>query len=442
MNFEIELKRTPIDDGRLLIEVIKGGACIASAPCRIDDASDRGRCVASLKFQSPALKDLEIESKMIEPLAPVGIDPIPFTTLVTMFPELREPIIDGVLRFGESCNIIAASKVGKSFLAGGLAWCVGTGRDWLGHKVKKSRVLIIDNELHPETLAGRLDAIANSMMIDEHERDEAMDVMSLRGLSIDAESAGRQLLIPSNRYGLVVIDALYRWLPKGTSENDNAQMMQIYNRIDELAREWGAAIVIVHHASKGDQTQKSTTDVGAGAGAISRAADTHLAIRPHDRDGALVLDAVTRSFKAPGPKSVKYEYPLWSVLDGVPAILKGSSRPSGVDKQKEADREGREKILKLIPGDVRGVSMRSLREKSRMGEARIKRLVGLLEDDEIVKIYKRKKKTAKQRVPFVRRVNVGCDATVETGTDSGTDSGTHKNVPSEVVPGTVRYAPL
>jgi AAA domain len=153
LSVSIELKKTPIGDGRLLIEVIKGGALMAAAPCMVDDPADRGRCIASLVHQAPYLKELGLESKMLEQTAPRGIAPIPFGDFVRDYPEMRPEVIKGILRQGETMNIISSAKVGKSFLAGGMAWSVATGRDWLSHAVTQSKVLIIDNELHSETLA-------------------------------------------------------------------------------------------------------------------------------------------------------------------------------------------------------------------------------------------------------------------------------------------------
>ncbi|MGI6417616.1 MAG: hypothetical protein ACOX1P_18335 [Thermoguttaceae bacterium] len=63
---------------------------------------------------------------------------------------------------------------------------------------------------------------------------------------------------------------------RAISENDNAAIMSLYNVIDGYAARLNTAWVNVHHASKGDQSGKGTTDVGSGAGAQSRAADTHL----------------------------------------------------------------------------------------------------------------------------------------------------------------------
>lgn len=275
---------------------------------------------------------------------PTGFSPIRFTDLVQRFPSMRPSVIEGVLRQGESMNIIAPPKTGKSFLVGGLAWCVATGRPWLSHDVTQCKVLVVDNELHEETLAIRYDRIANDMMIPESERD-ALEIIRLRGENVTINNAEMMLRVPEGKYGLVVFDALYRMLPEQTNENDNGQMMRVYNHIDHLAKSWGAAIVVIHHASKGDQSEKAITDVGAGAGAISRAADSHLTIRPHEQQGLHVLEAVTRSFPNPDPVSIRFTYPVWQAETIEPQI---KTRKSGNAKQKQED-EDKEKILLACP---------------------------------------------------------------------------------------------
>ena len=60
--------------------------------------------------------------------------------------------------------------------------------------------------------------------------------------------------------------AFYRFLPAGTDENANADMASLYNHIDRYAADLGCAFVLIHHSSKGNQSGKSVTDVGAGAG--------------------------------------------------------------------------------------------------------------------------------------------------------------------------------
>jgi len=411
VSVSIELKKTPIDDGRVLIEVINGGAWIASAPCMIDDPTDRGRCIASLVHQAPALKDVGLESKMLEQTAPKGIAPIPFGDLVRDYPAMRPEVIEGILRQGETMNIISSAKVGKSFLAGGMAWSVATGRDWLSHSVTQCRVLILDNELHPETLTNRLDQIAFSMQIENSERD-GLDVINLRGLGLDVNSVGSGLIIPEGVYGLVIVDALYRWLPDGYSENDNAKMMRVYNRIDELAGRWGAAVAIVHHSSKGDQGDKAQTDVGSGAGSIARAADVHLTIRPHQQAGLQVLEGSSRSFAKPDPVSIRFEYPLWEAV-GCPAELK-TRRPPGEASKEKNDADGKQAILDAIP-EGRHVAKRKLRDLVGMGDGRVSRLLGLLVKDGKVAITNQPKNGSANPIEVVSRV--GTDVGMDVGTD-------------------------
>jgi hypothetical protein len=368
----MSLRTTPIQDGRHLVELVIGGSVKVSVPCRSDDPADVLRCCHAIKDSVPSIPE-DLASRIVEACRPKGIEPISIEELTKQYPNLRDPVIDGILRRGESCNIIAASKVGKSFLAGQLAWCVATGRPWLSYDVTQSKVLIIDNELHPETLVSRLDRMANEMMIDHSDRIGSIDVIPLRGLGLDVNSVGSQLTIPEGQYGLIIVDALYRWLPEGISENSNSDMMQVYNRIDELAAIWGAAVVIVHHASKGDQSEKSLTDVGSGAGAIARAADTHLVIRPHEQPDLNVLEAVTRSFKSPNPVSIKFEYPLWSAI-ACPAVLK-TRKDSGSKSQEKRDVEGTKTIFDAVPQD-KEISKRKLRVG--MGPQRLTRLLDKL----------------------------------------------------------------
>lgn len=416
MSEAIELKTTMMDDDRIFVEVIKGRTVIAGAPYSIGDEGSLARCIKQLKDMALTLAHEKLEARILEcESARKAIAPTPLSELVSQNPEMRAPLIDRILRRGETCNIIAASKVGKSFLAAGLAWSVATGRDWLSHQVTKCKVLVIDNELHPETLADRLKTIADAMGIEESDHNE-IHTVTLRGLGIDVDSVGREISIPEGEYGLVIVDALYRWLPSKCSENDNGDMMRVYNRIDELAARWGAAVVIVHHSSKGDQSEKAVTDVGSGAGAISRAADTHLTIHPHDDPALCVLEAVTRSWPRPDPFSIRYSYPIWERDGAVPALK--NRRVSGDVRQEKKDAEGKEVILTTIP-DGKSIGTRELRNLVGMGDGRMRRLLGQLAKDGIVAFSKKKKRGANKAIEVVSKIpaEVGTEVgTVETST--------------------------
>jgi len=135
-----------------------------------------------------------------------------------------------------------------------------------------------------------------------------------------------------------VLDAFYRFMPAGGDENDNGTMANIYNRIDSFADRLGCCFVLIHHSTKGSQSSKSVTDVGAGAGAKSRATDTHLVLRPHEEDGVVVLDAAVRSWPPIEPTCLRWEFPVWMVDEGLdPVQLKNERTGKKKDRDKPKD---------------------------------------------------------------------------------------------------------
>ena len=302
--------------------------------------------------------------------------PIPIGTIWKSFPTMRKPVVHGLLRRGETCNIIASPKIGKSFLAGGLAWSIAQGIPWMGFDTSQGRVLLIDNELHPETLSARHSAIANAMGVDSS-FNEMVDVLPLRGFACGVAELSQFVEGEAGKYALIIIDALYRTLPEGTSENDNAQMMQIYNHLDRFAAKLDAAIVVVHHSTKGDQSSKDVTDMGSGAGSIARAADTHVSIRPHEELGFAVLEARTRSSKPPEPVTIAWEYPLWHA--SIKAAKLKNPNGSKDAKQSIRDKETDDAVLEAISKSRKPLSVAELRSGTGWQNDRLQRAVNRLE---------------------------------------------------------------
>ena len=245
--------------------------------------------------------------------------------LMAEFPELRPPVMHGLLRSGETMNIIAPPKTGKSWLVNNLAICVATGRPWLDrYETEQGRVLIVDNELHGETAANRLPKVSRAMGVPMSEFAGTLEVWNLRGGLTDLFKLAPTLeAIDHGRFKVIVLDAWYRFMPEGKDENDNGTMANLYNRLDRVAMKIGCSFVLIHHSTKGNQSGKSVTDVGAGAGAQSRAVDTHLVLREHEQEGCVVLDAAARSWPPIEPAVLRWAFPLWSIDDGLdPADLK------------------------------------------------------------------------------------------------------------------------
>ena len=258
----------------------------------------------------------------------------------------REWVIENLLRRGEVANVIASPKVGKSWLVYNLSLATACGKQFLGYEASKNlKVLICDNELHVEELGWRVGQVAKAMGVNP---EGSIEFNVLRGSDVDIETLDGKLdEIGASRFDIIVIDAFYRILPRGMSENDNASMTQVFNKLDSIARKNECAIINIHHSSKGGQGEKSVTDVGSGAGAISRAADTHLVIREHLEEGLFIIDAVTRSGISPEPITAQLDWPLWNKVD-IDPIAK--TFENGRDKRNSDVKKKSDEVNDMILG--------------------------------------------------------------------------------------------
>lgn len=216
--------------------------------------------------------------------------------LFAKHPTDRPYLVEGMFRVGEVANLVAPPKAGKTMLVMGLARAVTEGGEWLGRKCAQGNVLHIDNELHPETLAGRSNRLGTG----------AVHYVSLRGRLEPLSLLAERIIATAKRINakLIILDALYRFLEPDASENDNAAMAKMFNMLDKIAKDADASIANVHHDSKGQQIDKKATDRGAGAGAFARAADTLIVIN-EPKNGACLVTVVVRSSKPVEPFAIR-----------------------------------------------------------------------------------------------------------------------------------------
>lgn len=250
------------------------------------------------------------------PSAPRILEPKPFER--PEYPvNMREPLVEGLFRRGEIVNWIGSSKTGKSWLLHRLIMGMISGEGFpnrAGWFCRQSKVLLVDNELHEETIANRLHATSGQVRVPRDLCAERLDVLSARGQCMTLDDLEATLEAKGEgHYDMVAIDALYKMIPVGLDENANADMANLYNQLDRIALKSGAAVLVVHHATKGVQTGKSIMDIGAGAGAIGRATDSHITFLRHKDEGCIVMQAETRSFRRPEPVVLSTQ-PAWPCL--------------------------------------------------------------------------------------------------------------------------------
>lgn len=306
--------------------------------------------------------------------------------LIQSHPKKREPIIDGLLRRGEVCNVIAPPKTGKSWLVINAVLQIATGGNWLGHQCKQGRVLVLDNELHKEELADRYRLVAERMDVSDKFLKESVTLFPMRGIGFDIQDVKSLCEKHSEAlqgHDVIVLDALYRFLPAKVSENDNAGMMGVYNTLDSIAKTLDAALIVIHHTSKGDQSQKGLTDIGAGAGSVSRAADTHLTIRQHELADSYVVEAVTRSWRQPEAKTCVFNFPIWRATAIEPKLKQVGQRRE--EKQTKDDIEADSNLAAVFAGSDNWLSSSQLERLTGMGPTRVNRAIGRASLDGLVK---------------------------------------------------------
>ena len=290
--------------------------------------------------------------------------------------EMRKVIIEGLARRGEVVNIVASTKVGKSWLALLLLFAVVTGRKWLGRKTTPGRVLLIDNELHDETIQNRLETVARHLSVSREEQPP-FDYVDLRGELVGIHDIERELSrFKAGELTLVVLDAKYRFFGGGRQENSNDDQTEFHNSIDRLARQLDCVIALVHHSTKGSQSSKSATDVGSGGGSQSRAVDCHLVIRSHEKaDDLAVLDAAVRTFAPVESQTIRWEFPLWAVADDVQPVLKQEST-RGDSRQEAKDEIGINELERILgEGLTDGMTRYELHQHFGGGKDRLNRLL-------------------------------------------------------------------
>jgi hypothetical protein len=281
-------------------------------------------------------------------------------------PPMRPFVVDGLLRRGEICNFIGASKTGKTWMLYHLIAALASGGAWLGRQCTQSRVLLVDNELHPETAKNRMANVVDALGMDKATFDERVRVAFVRGRMATLEDVEATLRgAGRGAFDVIALDAFYRFL-NGVDENANGEMTGVYNHLDRIAEFSGAAIINVHHSSKGDQSNKATTDVGSGAGAIARATDTHLAFLRHMEEGCVVLRGECRSSRRPMAVGLRLNPPFVTVDPSLnledlwtpkKAAQKGKAQPMTVEEfvREIVDNES-SKTLLIAKAQERGVT--------------------------------------------------------------------------------------
>lgn len=160
-------------------------------------------------------------------------------------------VVPELLAAGEKAIVAGPPKSMKTWLVLHLMWCIACGEAVLGEDAWKvptaQPVLIVQEEGSPQRWALRLATVF------ENVPTAPLYYVHRAGFSLinekDVDWLIEQSLLTKSR--LVVIDPWQRVTP-GVKENDAADTGPAWDAIHRIARETNAAVVVLHHAGKGE----------------------------------------------------------------------------------------------------------------------------------------------------------------------------------------------
>lgn len=194
-------------------------------------------------------------------------------------PPRMPEIVHNAIREKEVVMISAGSKTGKTMLGIELALAVSSGGTWLSRECETGTVLYINMEVNRADFANRIENTRKAMGIELETVKGKCITWTLRGrnVSMDDLISGIQHLLKRYQFTVIVIDPIYKVIGD-LDENSAGDMGKLFSYFDTIAEMSGAAVVFVHHHSKGLQAAKLAMERASGSGTFSRAPDVILDI--------------------------------------------------------------------------------------------------------------------------------------------------------------------
>ena len=229
--------------------------------------------------------------------------------------DIKEPlqVIKGVLYKGRKMSINASSKVGKTKLAMLLGMSVSEGLPVLGMQTTKTKLLYLNLELGEYESQDRLSNIKDNIIPNE----EADNFIIFNYREYLKHNKGKPLIdllpelakeIAKMNFGLIIIDPIYKLYDAELDENSANNVALLLNSLESIVNMTDAAIIYLHHYSKGDASRKSSRDRSSGSGVFTRDPDTILNVtelEDKNKDDAYVVEFILRSFAPKKPIGIR-----------------------------------------------------------------------------------------------------------------------------------------
>lgn len=183
------------------------------------------------------------------------------TYLSQTFPDLPYIVSNGIMPTAMKAIMFGPPKKGKSLVLNQLALSVIHGRDWLGFKTNRKKVLYMNFEVGHRSWQIRLRKYcrANGMTI----TSDLCLVSDLMGVRLDTPTGQAEMekLVAVHRPNLIIFDPLKKILSASTTSEEN--VLACTDFCDKLIWNYYVSIFICHHTRKSKVVQGGVIDLGA-----------------------------------------------------------------------------------------------------------------------------------------------------------------------------------
>jgi RecA-family ATPase len=223
-------------------------------------------------------------------------------------PPAPDQVLGNMLDAGDKMAVLASSKVRKSFFVQQMALSLAAGRRFMGWNVPKPRrVLYVQFEIREQHSHRRIWNLARAMDIGPKDLSGRLGIIAARGLGLAGVDGLKQIRQAASDFQseVIIFDPLYK-LAQG-AENAAEDFKVILSAFDELAEATGAAIIYVHHDTKGSPGDKDIRDRGAGSNVLGRDYDACIALTPHKSEqNATVVETLLRNYPPQAPFAITW----------------------------------------------------------------------------------------------------------------------------------------
>ena len=212
-----------------------------------------------------------------------------------------EFLIDGIYVARTLADVFGDPGDGKSFVVLDQALCISTGKPWHGRTTRQGKVLYLCGE-GASGINARVEAWEAEYNDGRPVPDDAFymfaDVTPLTRQTSDAPRLkALHGIINGLRPDVIVVDTLARYA-EGVEENSATDMGRVIAVVDELAKNNGATVILVHHTARG-------TAHARGSVALKGALETELYVeRTKGMNGVIT---VTKQKNGPDGEEIPFE---------------------------------------------------------------------------------------------------------------------------------------